>query len=261
MARFFDQNASTKVTAATTTVTFTPQDLPTRGIVALHFLFTGAGMTFGDLSRIRVKVGGATLWDVSGTHLIQFIARFSRGRVVPAAGDTTFTLPFYLPDQENEDAADVSQLPAGPTTVELVIGAGGAAGTVQVAYTLSTVAPQVYPVLLESNLNIAASASGAGYPLDEVGVVQAIGINSVGLTRLQVILSGHKRVEIEGTALLGETQRQYDAQAATTDPRFIKLPGPESALSGASRLILDTAAGWAGAANDFSLFAYRAQAA
>lgn len=260
--RIIDQNASTKVTAASTTVTFTASDVPANGVVAYHGFFTGAGMTLGDVTRFRVKSGGQTIFDMDNAHYVAFMQRLRRGKRVPQATDTTFTIPFWLPDVENEDMADLSQMPFGqPPTIEIVIGAGGAAGTLQFGYTVSNIRPQLYPVALGSQMNIAASVNQARFPFTEPGIVLGFQVNSVGLTRLQASLGGVKRVEIEGTSMLFEaTANDQTADLATdvVDPVHVKLVGGQSAPQG-SALVLDTAVGWAGVANEAVIHGVRSQ--
>ena len=255
--RFTDQNASTKVTAASTTVTFTAADFDPQGVVKLAFLFTGAGMTVGDLSRIRVKNAGITSHDMS---LAQYQAWYQKYYgIAPVAADTAFELPFHLPElyASRVDDMDVSQfVPGGQPSVELVIGAGGAAGTVQLAWVKSNVKQMVYPCLLGSAMSIAASATSAHFPINEGGAIVGFTFPTTGATRINLTLAGLKRVNVEGVTLFAELMQERNAQVVT-DPIAFDLGGPQSAPSGSSFVELDSAAGWAGAANETCLFILR----
>lgn len=257
--RLTDQNASTKVTAASTTVTFTSADFDPAGVVRLTFLFTGAGMTVGDLSRIRVKNGGKTSHDMS---LAQFQAWYQKYYgIAPVAADTAFDLPFHLPPDlagGNEDAMDVSQMvPGGQPAIELVIGAGGAAGTVQMGWVKSTVKQAVYPCLLGSAMSIAASATSAHFPLSEDGAIVGFTFPTTGATRINLTLQQIKRVNIEGVTLFAQLQKERNAQVVT-DPICFHVGGGQSAPAGSSFFELDSAAGWAGTANEACLYVLRA---
>lgn len=265
MARFLDFNQSTKVTAANTTVTFTATDIPGDGVVAYILDFTGAGMTIGDLTRIRVKAGGNQIWDVDFAHYAAWFERYSYSNRAPAAADTRMTIPFWLPGYSDENVADQSQFPKGAApSLELVIGAGGAAGTVTCSWLRSTVAPKWYPAFLGNTLNWAASTNNNRYPLTEPGTIKGIGLNTTGLTRGRLELGGVKRFEA-GSAGLIESQSYY-SPVTLANPLMYDLAGPDfltggqSAPPGVSAIYGDLAAGWAGVANEASVFALRNQA-
>jgi len=262
MARYYDQNAGTKATAAATTVVFTATDIPGAGVVAYHFLFAGAGMTFGDLTRIRVKGAGQTLFDVDPTALQAWINRYYGSNLAPVAGDVSFTIPFWYPTQAQGDpqAGDFSQMPSGlAPTIELVIGAGGAVGTVQAAWTISDMKPTATPALLGSAMNIGVGpAVNQHYPLFEQGGVKGVCLNTTGLTRARLVMGGLQRMNIEGTTLFSEIQRFANTNLPA-DPVFVDLGGPQSAPAGNSYWELDVTGAWAGATNESTLYAIRGQ--
>lgn len=272
--RLINQNPSTKATAASGTVTFTSSDFDAAGLVAALFLFTGAGMTVGDLTRIRVKNAGITTHDMS---LAQFQAWYQLYYgIAPVAADTAFILPFYLPtdrlhgepgvDQAvgellrgSTDEQDICQILRGSNpSIELVIGAGGAAGTVQMAWIKSTAIPRFYPVHLGNVLAIAASSANAHYSITEPGLIKGYTLPTTGLTRGKLTLGGIDRSNIEGVTLMAESQQQRNAQVVT-DPIAVDIGGATNAPQGSSYFELETAAGWAGAANEGSIFALRPQ--
>lgn len=256
--RLTDQNASTKVTAASTTITFTSADFDPTGVVKLTFLFTGAGMTVGDISRIRIKNGGKTSHDMS---LAEFQAWYQKYyAIAPVAADTTFDIPFHLPPDlagGNEDAADVCQMiPGGQPAVEIVIGAGGAAGTIQMGWVKTTVKQSHYPCLLGSAMSIAASATSAHFPLSEDGAIVGFTFPTTGATRINLTLANIKRVNIEGTALFAQLAKERNSQVVT-DPIAYHVGGGQNAPAGSSFFELDSAGGWAGTANECCLYVLR----
>ncbi len=257
--RLVDQNASTKVTAASTTVTFNSADFDAAGVVLLCFLLTGAGMTVGDITRIRIKNSGITSHDMT---LAQYQAWYQKYYgIAPVAADTAFNIPFHLPPDDvggNIDSMDTCQMLRGSNpAIEIVIGAGGAAGTIQMSWVKTTVAPKLYPCVLGSTLSIGASATSAHYSISEGGAIKSVVVPTTGLTRLQLTLGGLKRVNIEGTTMFAEIQQERNAQIVT-DPIAFDLGGPQDGPSGSSAFELDTAAGWAGAANEAALYILRA---
>lgn len=264
MARFLDFNQSTKVTAASSTVTFTATDIPGDGVVAYLLDFTGAGMTIGDLSRIRIKAGGNQIWDVDFAHFAAWFERYSFSNRLPVAADTRMTLPLWLPGYQDENVADQCQFPRGAApSIELVIGAGGAAGTVTASWIRSTVAPKWFPAFLGNTLNWAASTNNNRYPLTEPGTVKALGLNTTGVTRARLELGGVKRFEASSAGLI-ESAAYYSA-LGSTNPLMIDIAGPDfiaggqSAPPGVSALYGDVGATWAGVANEATVFALRNQ--
>lgn len=263
MARFLDFNASSKVTAASVTVTFTATEIPGDGVIAYLLDFTGAGMTIGDLSRIRLKAGGNQIIDVDFAHYSSWFERYSFGNRAPLAGDTSMTIPLFLPGRRNELEADQCQFPRGAApSLELVIGAGGAAGTVTCHWVRSTVAPLYYPAFLGQVLNWSASTNNNRYPITEGGAVKGVTLNTTGLTRGRLELAGVKRFEASGLGLI-ESQR-CDSPATISNPIAYDVAGPDLgggqvATPGNSALYGDLAAGWTGVANEAGIYAIRGQ--
>lgn len=265
--RFTDFNGGAKVTAASTTVVFTGTDIPADGVVAYHVELTGAGMTFGDITRFRVKSGGQTIYDLDNAHFIAMVERWSPDNRLLAAANTRFTIPFWLPGIAAEDAADLCQMPRGAApTVELVIGAGGAAGTAVIGWTRSTVTPKYFPTALGQTLNWAVGpALSQRYPIFEPGIIAGVSINTTGLTRLKVVQGGVQRFQMDSTLMI-EAQSWYNA-LAQANPILLDLAGPDflsgglNAPAGNSYLEGDTDATWAAVTNEAVIHGRRPQAA
>ena len=263
MARLLDFNQSTKATAASTTVTFTATDVPGDAVIAYLLDFTGAGMTAGDLTRIRIKAGGNQIWDVDFNHYAAWYERYSFSNRAPAAADTAMTLPLFLPGLRSEEDADRSQFPRGAApSLELVIGAGGAVGTVTCHWVRTTTPAQFYPAFLGNVLNWSAVTNNNRYPLTEAGAIKAVAINTTGLTRGRLELAGVKRFEASGVGLI-ESQR-FDTPATLSNPIVWDMAGPglgggQVATPGNSAVYGDVGAAWAGVANEVAVYAIRGQ--
>jgi hypothetical protein len=264
--RFSDFNASAKVTAANATVTFSGTDIPANGVIAYHFQLTGAGMTFGDITRFRIKSQGTTVFDVDNAHLTAWIQRYSDVNRLMVAADTVWSMWLNLPDLENEDVADQSQMPrGGAPTIELQIGAGGAAGTVLCGYTVTDQAPKLYPVFYGSALQFPAGPSAnSRYGFSEPGGVKGFGLNTTGLTRAKFVQGGVQRMQGDGV-FIGSFQ-DWEQGVASLNPIFNDIGGRTlgglmPAPANSSYIELDLAAGWAGVGNELSLYAFRPQAA
>lgn len=264
MARFTDFNAGAKTTAASTTVLWTGTELPANNVVAYHVYFTGAGMTIGDLTRIRLKSGGTTIYDVDFAHFTAWYERYSFSNRLLAAANVRLTIPLWLPGVRDEDEADVAQMPFGaPVTLELQIGAGGAAGTAIAGYTQTTVAPRYYPVLVGNALNWAVGpVNQQKYYFAEPGAVKGFSINSTGLNRVKLTQGGVQRFQADGTLVVED--QSWSNSLGQTDPVFIDLSGPAlrggaPAPPGNSYLEGDTAAAWVGVANESCIYAIRNQ--
>lgn len=269
--RYTDWSAAPKVTAASTPVVWTGTEIPANGVVAYHVELTGAGMTFGDITRIRVKSQGASIIDIDNAHFTAFYQRYSKTNRVLAAADTFFTIPLWIPEVEDEDGddergivgADWSQMPrGGAPTVELQIGAGGAAGTALIGYTVSDRAPKFFPVMLGSSLQIAASNANGKYPLFEQGGIKGFSINTTGLDRVKLVQGGVQKFHSDG--VLCQAMQDDRNLAVTLNPIFLdvggrNLKGLMSAPAGSSFLELATGAGWAGVTNESVIYALRPQ--
>lgn len=266
MGRYVDWSAGPKVTAASTPVQWTGNDIPANGVVAYHVELTGAGMTFGDITRIRVKSQGVTIIDLDNAHFTSFFQRYSKSNRALVAGDTFFTIPLWLPENEaegDEKGADECQMPrGGAPTVELQIGAGGAAGTALIGYTVSDRAPKWFPIIVGNALQVVASTASARYPLYEPGGVKGFSINTTGLDRVKLVLGGVQKYHSDG--VLAQAVQDDRNLATGLNPIWLDVGGRDlsglmSAPQGSSYIELATAAGWAGAANESGMYALRPQ--
>jgi hypothetical protein len=106
-------------------------------------------------------------------------------------------------------------------------------------------------------MSIAASATSAHFGLSEDGAIVGFVFPTTGATRINLTLANLKRANIEGTTLFGQIQKERNAQVVT-DPICFDLGGAQPAPPGSSFIELDSAAGWAGTANETCLYVLRA---
>jgi hypothetical protein len=150
-------------------------------------------------------------------------------------------------------------MPGASATVEVVIVTGaGQAGTLMLGWTKTTVAPEFFMTLIESNTNVAASTTNGRSPLSGPGFVQGLGLPTQGLNRFRAILSGLEVANIPGSVYNGATagalgdllvamQSLYENPDTATDTetyQFIKLNQGLEANPATSWLELTTQSNW-----------------
>ena len=127
MARRTNHTGTTKTIAASTTVVFNSSDIDSANVVAHHLTMSGTGDTLANITRIRVKANGTTIYDFAPATLRAFIERFSPSNPAPATSRTSLTIPYNLLDLRDEDAADQCQFPLGAlATIEVTFNASAA---------------------------------------------------------------------------------------------------------------------------------------
>lgn len=256
---FRSYNAGGKVLPATTATTtvFNSSDIPGTGVAKYSLNMTTASGTTNDFStilRARLKAGGQTFWDVASAHLQAYTQALGRANVAPVAGSTSFTLAMTKPNYGDNDAIQyVGGFPKGlAPTIEIVNSGAGGLGAMFAGWTQSDQPFQFFPKLLGSQMNIPASVSNARYPITQDGLIAGFSINTTGLLRLRMKLSGVEVMNISGAQLLA--QQQYDNTTVVTNPYFFRLEFPMGALGGDSFFELDTDNTWAGVSNEITIY-------
>lgn len=276
MGRFTSFLGSGKSVTATTAqvITFTGNDLPSAGVVAYHFVTTAtSGATdVADITRIRVKADNRLIFDVGQTHFRKWQERFSTvGYALPTAL-TRWTIPFNLFDIVDDDLADTCQFPRGTVpTVEITLGTGSAAGSIYAGWTQTDAQPVFYPTLIGQQMNIAASATNATFPINSQGAVRGMVLDATGLNRFKAELNGFQYHQLLGAQYLGnttgdmvlESQALEDGAGTSggvtiTAAAGLRIP-MVVASQGSSRVELDTGSSWAGTANELTLWAVNNQ--
>lgn len=263
--------------AAAQVITFTGNDLPSAGVVAYHFVTTATtGATdVADITRIRVKADNRLIYDVNQLHFRKWQERFSTVGYALGTALTRWTIPFNLFDIVDDDLADTCQFPRGTVpTVEITLGTGSAGGSIFAGWTQTDAQPVFYPTLIGQQMNIAASAVNATFPINSQGAIRGMIVNTVGLSRFKAELNGFQYHQLTGASYLGaatgdmvlESQALEDgagtAGGVTIDTAAgLRIP-MVVASQGSSRVELDTGTTWGGATptqNELTLWAVNNQ--
>jgi len=254
---YTDYNGASKTIAASATITFTGTDMPGSGVVAYHLYFTGAGNTFANITRIRVKANSQTIWDFTPAAYRTFIERISRANFAYSSSAASFTIPFYLPDAKGDDRY-VSQFPANAIpAIEVVFNGSAGAGTALVGWTRCDLKPTLFPKFLGYVLNVGATITNQTIPFSNDGEVRGYALNTTGLARAKLVLDDVVRHQVDGTFVVED--QQLENPITISNPLFHKLHGTQPAPPGRSYLNIDTGGSWAGAGNEAFFWSFHPQ--
>ncbi len=287
MGRKVGSFGSFKTVGADQTVTFTQNEIPSRGLVALHIgaFKSGAGLSDiglapGAMKRIKLKAGNRPIIDIPAERLIAYMERFSlanksygESAVEHATNDFSyhFTLPLHFLDTADEDIADLCQFPANsPATLEIETGGNMETGTtIGVAWTVTDTAPAFFPLLLNQKLNFGASATRQRSIVHQDGVLRGIGIPYSELGRLEIWQDGELQFDAQGLAssgsfecnLIAETQgvhAPYPTDViANGDHLFVGIDNGIPVRRGEGTVLYaDTGASWATTGPDDEITVY-----
>jgi hypothetical protein len=264
VSRRYDFNGAGVPIQATSaqSLVFTQADIPSEQVVALHFVFQGAGNDLGMVERIRVTANGSSIINCDRPSLIAWVNTFSRDKALMQATDTRFTVPLNLMDAFGPDAQDVCQFPRqAAIQIELQTDSTTGAGRCFCGWTETDIDGQLFPKLLGSQMNIPASAANARWNFGDAGIVKGIYFDHAGLQRAKVTVGG--RQAIEGPSLdyqgvvtgdmLAEFMRLEGAGQNPTVPMQridLEVPAPISS----SYVELETGGGWGGVSEEATLY-------
>lgn len=273
MARRTDFNGATQTIAATTaqTITWTNTQIPSDRVVAYHIVMQGADNDLTAIDRIRVFANGSPIVNVSVDQLLGYWQSFSVGAAIKyATSSRVLTVPFCLLDAPQPELQDVSQFPdRSSVQLQLVTNATTSAGVAWIGWTQTDIEPVVFPRLLGSTMNIAASVNNARFNFQENGVVRGLWMPSTGISRARLVLGNEQWTLASGAqynalANLGdlffEMESLYgngvgSAGTPLTSSAFHRMTGRVAAPVNGSFVELDTGAGWAGVANELCTYA------
>lgn len=259
MATIFDFNAGAKVlpnlTAATTT--FNASEIAGDGTASYILNFTGVGNDYGSTVRTRIKASGSTIWDVAQAHLTAFVQRMSTSKFAYAGADTDYQLAMYTLDSKDVNGERYAAgFPNGQSpTVEVDTDGTGAAGTLTCGWRLYEGQFPFYSMLLGSQTNIPAATTNGRVPLTQPGLLRGFSINTVGLGRLRLVVNGKQLINLSGPQLI-QSELMEGGDGAGQNPIFIKIDQMLPITAGNSFFELDTLAGWAGVANEVTVYTY-----
>lgn len=253
-------------------LTWTPSQIPSGRVVAYHLALQGAGNDLDDITRIRVFANGATILNLTPLQLRAFWQSYSGGAVKYPATSQAITIPFCFLDAPTPEQADTCQFPSGAqAAVEVSLAATAAAGVALLGWTETTIEPMFFPRILASVLNIPASSPLQRYNFQESGIVRGVQLPHTGISRAKLTLAGQDFTYLPGlqfNALANLGDMLFDAEsligdgpgsagpvAAINAAPFTRVSAGVSAPIDSSYLELETGAGWAGVANEMTVYA------
>lgn len=249
------------------TVVFPAAEIESAGVV--KYMVAISGGTLADITRVRVKAGGANVVDIRRDHLQAFQQRFYRNNIPDATAGRLLTIPLNFPHAPTEDEQDLCQFPLGASAqVEVEFAATVVAGVAIIGYEMSDVDPLWTPRLYGSQMNVPASATNAKYAFSESGIVAATVNIQTGISKSTLSISSRNSMELPGPVYSGLVvgnlldASQFDSDGNTSKTilaRACHLGIPAS--QGASQLMLDTSAAWPGVTEEFTLWAIAPQGA
>ena len=253
--RNYNAGAKTITGGVAQTVVWNSSDIPGTGVVQYAVSLTGAANDYANVARLRVKAAGQTIWDVLPVHMAAMLQRMSRNNLGAIAADTNFVIPLYKLDYgDNEALAYVGGFPRGlAPTVEVDVDAATAAGTAVAGWTQSDQPFSFYAKMIGSQTNIGVGVVNGRVPLTQDGLIRAFSINTTGLVRLKLKVSGVELLNLSVAQLIA-TQRPQNDVAVQSNPLCVVLEFPMSAVGGDSYYELDTDGAWGGTTNEITTY-------
>jgi hypothetical protein len=241
-------------------VTFTQSNIPGPGVAMYHIEIVqggGSALTTGNITRIRVKASGRPIVDITYTQLRSFLERISRANFAPGAAILRFTIPLCLFDADNDEQKFACQFPPGETPqLEIQLGAFAAvAGDgIRVTWTGTNQPANYSPMLIGVPLNFPASVPNQRYPITHPGLIRTVLLNTTGLDRARLTLAGQDHFNLSNAGLL-EVDQLENPETITNPLAWTLFPAVPAPV-GNSYLEADTAAAWAGVANEMVLWSF-----
>jgi len=263
MARSQNFSGVSKTIAATTTQTiiFPANEIEGAGVIAYQVQFNG-GADIADISRIRVMASGDLIVDVSPAQLRTWLEGTARTGATQATTDTRLLIPLYMPHLPTRDERDSCQFPLGAQPeVQIDLIDTVPVGAANISWVKTDVAPRFASRFYSNVLNIAASQVNARGNFSDGGVINGVVLNTVGVNRARLLVSGREAFNLPGPQFNAQTwgnglaaTRMGESPLTITDPQFIPVTLGLQAAVGSSYLELTTGAAWAGVANEFAIW-------
>lgn len=222
--RIWNFNGTGKAAVVSGVVTFTQSDIgASAGIVYLVGAIGGTGngrfLGPGGVERLVVKQNGNPIYDLNYKSHFAYTKRNSLANVSPYMGEEIasatyaaaiseffsrnqqFIIPLNFFDLEGEQYADECQFPpASQITVELYCGSTiTTSATIYLGWAVTTIRPKCFPMVINSYLNIAASASVQNFAMSQPGIYRGIIIPRLGLTRLKLTVANGMIFQMRGS--------------------------------------------------------------
>jgi hypothetical protein len=255
----YDYNSAGKVIANATAAVYSygASEIAGDGVASYIVTLTGTNDDYGSIGagHISVKAGGQPIVAVLPAHLTAFIQRMSTSKWAMAAADTGFQIPLYTLDAKGEERYACGFPNGMSPTLEIPVDGTGSAGTMTAGWRLYEGQFPFYPLLLGSALNWTASTTNNRFPITQGGLLRGFSINTTGLDRLRLVIGGKQLFNLSGPQLV-QSQAMEGGDGGSTNEMFFKIDELLPITAGNSFAEGDVAAGWAGVANQITLYSY-----
>lgn len=254
---------SKAVLAATAqTITFTPTDVESAGVIAYLFSWSGAGNANVDIDRVRIRAGSDTMVDVSWNQLQAYQQAYAWTNIPNLDAATTFQIPLHFMDAPMRDQQDLCQFPPNrEVQIEIVTLNTTVAGSLTAGWVRSDIQPTTWMRYYSNVLNIAASVFNGKYPFIEEGKLRGVTLPAAGVAKAELYVSDKLAWRLPGTQFGGATTGDlltemdfFDDGPTVTATKHHKVNLNIPALS-PSWINLDTGAAWAGVTNAGAFYA------
>jgi hypothetical protein len=244
----------TKSLAATTAETIRWSENETlngSAIRELIFIFTGTDNDVDTITSFSIFAGGDLIFNLDETEIAQFLSVLGK-RSLAAGSATWFSIPFDWMDS-------LCALPPDKALrVELAKDNTGAAGTLTLYYGVDTVKPaNCWPMFLASAAGVPASATEYNVPITQAGFLKGLLVpDTADVTGMKLYMGGELFWDFNSSGALLASQDILSGVATTSGKKFLQLDQPMPVVQG-SRLSVNSAAGFGGAAERFGLLTLR----
>jgi hypothetical protein len=201
-------------------IRFNESDIPGGGQVKQFMIdMTGANHDYDSLNNIVVKAGGRQVWNVNELQHAALIQRYTK-KAGPGATATRFTIPFYL------GAVPGMVLGFAPRAAAVEIDVDNtpsAVGDMGISYLIDETPTTHYPMYVQSQSNIAASATNGRYPVTQPGLLRGFCIaRTTSITDIRVYVGNRAILDLTGAQLL-ESQELFQGSTTTLN-EFVETP-------------------------------------
>jgi hypothetical protein len=212
----------TKAAAASTAeiIRFNESDLPGGSQVKQFMIdMTGTARDFDSLNNIVCKAGGRQVWNVNELQHAAFLQRYSK-RAGPGATATRFSIPFYFGGVPGMSLGFAPRAAAIEIDID---NTPSATGVVSASYLLDEAPTTHYPMFVQSDSNIGASATNGRYPITQPGLLRGFCIaRTTSITDIRVYVGNRAILDLTGPQFL-EAQDLFQGGTVTLN-EFFELP-------------------------------------
>jgi hypothetical protein len=221
-------------------IRFNESDIPGGGQVKQFMIdMTGANHDYDSLNAIVVKAGGRQVWNVNELQHAALLQRYTK-KAGPGATATRFTIPFYL------GAVPGMVLGFAPRAAAVEIDVDNtpsAVGDMGISYLIDETPTTHYPMYVQSQSNIAASATNGRFPVTQPGLLRGFCVpRSTSITDIRVYVGNRAILDLTGAQLL-ESQELFEGGTITLN-EFIETP-LVPVISGETFIEITTDGSWA----------------